>query len=215
MPTLRKGTSGDCEALASLILSSAPTLLPYLFQGSAKANEYIRKAGIELDGQYSAMRHQVAVGYLNDKPLYSTTPTQETSNETVLGCITLWQSQMPDSFYEATIKSLSSFLSSTQIRHLLDTNSLLMNTFKAPLVDELCIGHLAVIPAGQKMGIGRTLIGYAIEQAKIKDKKVIVLDVDSANQGAIRFYKRCGFVIVNESFFAPTSQSFSRMSYEI
>lgn len=193
---LRQGIVEDAAELSKLILSSAPTLLPYLFQGEQQALEYIRLASVQPDGQYSATRHTVA-----------------TNGERVVGCVTFWDKQLPKSFNTHTLKSLSDFLSSAQLTHLLKSNDKIASVFLSPNDNQLCVGHLAVLPEYKGIGVGRKLIAHAIKCAKQRAKNQVVLDVDSENEEAISFYLTNGFALVNENEFWPTQQCFLRMSY--
>jgi GNAT superfamily N-acetyltransferase len=60
------------------------------------------------------------------------------------------------------------------------------------------ITHLAVLPERRSMGIGEALLMRAVEFYRGKGRRRVLLDVDSENTGAVRFYKRCGF---SELFF--------------
>lgn len=184
---------------ASLVFSSAPVLLPYLFGGKAQALDYIARASTRPDGQYSAKRHRLAIA----------------DGKSIIACITLWDNELARSFHEHTLKSLKDFLSPDQIIHVLKTNDKLANAFVAPQEDQLCIGHLAVIEKYRCRGIGKKLLDYAIAQAKLKHKKQIVLDVDSKNAAALRFYTGAGFELDNSTEYESTHQIFYRMSYSL
>lgn len=198
MIALRKGSKLDADALATLILSSAPTLLPYMFKGQENAIEYIWQASQQADGQYSAARHQVA-----------------TDGNNVVACITLWDNQLSASFHSYTLQSLTRFLQANQIAHLLSINEVITQVFLAPLAHQLCIGHLAVLENYRGLGIGKKLIAYAILQAKTRGKTQLVLDVDTSNDEAISFYTGLGFVIMQNAQFNPSNQAFYRMQYSL
>lgn len=203
MICLRQGRIDDAFALSRLIYSSAPDLLPYLFDGEANALSYLMKACGGDDGQYSASRHTIAVG--NTKGAMNV--------EKCLACMTLWSNDMPASFHVATLNSLTEFLSHSQIQHLLNINPILSQVFRAPLAHQLCIGHLAVDKDNKGQGIGKKLIAYAIKQARLMSKTTIVLDVDNQNDEALSFYSNCNFTSVNETVFKPSCQTFLRLHY--
>lgn len=198
MIALRAGTEEDAGALTPLIFSSATVLLPYLFKGPHSAQNYILQAAKQPDGQYSAARHQLAI---DDKQ--------------VVGCITLWDDKLPESFQAYTIKSLTEFLQHDQIAHLLSNNERISSVFQAPQSHQLCVGHLAVVDTHKGRGIGKALITHAIQQARRYNKHQLVLDVDGTNEGALNFYKRLGFVRQDSNYFAPTEQTFYRMQYTL
>lgn len=198
MVVLRSGVPADASSLSSLIFSSAPVILPYLFGDEAKAIDYIAKAAQDTDGQYSAARHTVAC---------------EASR--VIGCITLWDNNLPISFHSHTIKSVKAFLSSDELLHLVRANIQISEVFAGPKTHELCIGHVAVAKKYKRVGVGRTLLNYAIAQAKILNKTHLVLDVDSDNEIALNFYLGLGFVLISSAKFMYTSQSFFRLALAV
>lgn len=202
MICLRQGRKDDAFALSRLIYSSAPDLLPYLFDGEANALSYLMKACGGADGQYSASRHTLAT--VNVK-----------GAQKCLACMTLWSNDMPASFHVATLNSLTDFLSHSQIQHLLNINPLLSQVFRAPLKHQLCIGHLAVDKDNKGQGIGKKLIAYAIKQARLMSKTTLVLDVDKQNDEALNFYLNCNFKSVTESVFKPSDQTFLRLHYRL
>ena len=59
---------------------------------------------------------------------------------------------------------------------------------------EYYISNIAVYPEYRGMGIGTTLLNF-IEETKSKNIKNLTLDVETKNEGAIRLYKRLGFII--------------------
>jgi ribosomal protein S18 acetylase RimI-like enzyme len=196
MISVRRGESTDADELVSLVLQSAPILLPYLFGSHKETRLYMSQAMLRPDGQYSAGRHWVAVA--NTKPM---------------GCITLWDAQMPEQFHAQTLASLASVLNPQQLAHLVKINPTLSKVFTAPTINELCIGHLAVAPAVQGSGVGKKLIDHAINQAKILAKPRLILDVDISNDQAVNFYRACQFTETSEQHFEPTQQTFLRMTY--
>ncbi|MBT1451443.1 GNAT family N-acetyltransferase [Glaciecola sp. XM2] len=194
MLELRAGIVQDAPRLVPLILASAPTLLPFLFLSRANAQAYLQLACAQDDGQYSATRHHVAC-----------------NGKDVIGCMSLWHSNMPDVFRDATIRSLRAYLSPSQIAHVLKVNHALVSTFPAPLDDEICIGHFSVSPHWQGQQVGSQLMAYAIEIANVRDKAYLVLDVAEQNHRAIRFYQQWEFAVVHKSETPINDQHFLRM----
>jgi GNAT superfamily N-acetyltransferase len=186
MIELRSGADiADSMGLASLIFSSAPVLLPYIFTSKKQALDYIEKASQRSDGQYSAARHQVAYEGAN-----------------AVGSITLWDNTLPQSFHTHTLQSLRDFLTPNQITHLVFTNEKIKEVFLAPL------DH-------RGMGVGKKLIAYAILQAKRRRKTQLILDVDSNNDEALSFYSGLGFMLITRIEFTYTEQVFYRMHYNL
>lgn len=200
MILLRQGQTSDAKDLAKLILSSAPTLLPYLFGNEQSCKAYIECAAALVDGQYSATRHQVALDERQSK---------------AIACVTLWDKTLPPSFHTQTLNSLQSFLTPIQIKHIVKVNSMISKVFLSPTEQQLCIGHLSVSLAYQGMGIGKKLVAHAIKVAKQKNLAQLVLDVDADNEQALSFYLGLGFMIHTETRFEPTQQSYLRMSYRL
>ncbi len=198
MITIRKGLMPDGDALATLIFSSAPELLPYLFGSEQAARTYIAQASQRPDGQYSVYRHQVAE-----------------QGDDVVGCMTLWDNQLSVLFNQHTLQSLVDLLSEHQVKHLVSINNNIAQVFRPPASNQLCIGHLAVMPIYRGLGVGTKLIAYAIKRAKASSKNQLVLDVDSKNDDAISFYLGLGFEILNSTDFTPTDQCFYRMFYRL
>jgi GNAT superfamily N-acetyltransferase len=194
MINLRQGTEADAQQLAPLILASAPELMAFLFGSSAKAIEYLRKACEMSDGQYSAMRHFLAC-----------------VDGEVLGSMSLWHHQMPESFQLGTLDSLTRHLSPDDISHIVKVNDVLQSVFKPPNMDEVCLGHFAVKQQWQGQEIGTKLMDYAISQGHRYEKQHIVLDVDESNHVAIAFYRKWDFTVQDSTLFAPTQQRFLRM----
>lgn len=201
MLELRQGTPEDAAQLSDLVLSSAPVLLPYLFGSASQARQFVYFAMRQEDGQYSAVRHCVA------------TKDGLAQGPKVIGCVTLWHTDLPEKFHSNTLSSLASFLSSEQVRRLLTINPLLTEVFAPPASDELCIGHLAVESSQRGKGVGKELLAYAKRQANSLNKVSLVLDVDAKNDEALRFYAACDFTQHNITYFEPSKQSFYRMRY--
>ncbi len=79
------------------------------------------------------------------------------------------------------------------------------NRIFLPISDgEYYIGHLAVLPEKRGHGIGRQLIKFAENQARVKGLKGVALDVEVENERARRLYEDLGFqtikVVADESY---------------
>ena len=59
------------------------------------------------------------------------------------------------------------------------------------------IHKIYILPNYQRKGIGKELVGYIINEAKVRHQKAMVLNVNKNNK-AIRFYEAIGFVISDE-----------------
>nr|WP_136250841.1 GNAT family N-acetyltransferase [Ningiella ruwaisensis] len=205
---LRKGRPEDAPHLAPLILSSAETLLAYVFGAKTEALDFLAKACAAKDGQYSAQRHVVAT----DAPAGK---TQESDSSLVVACMSLWHSKMPKEFQQATLQSLTNFLNSQQLAHIIHANRLLEALFLPPLEHELCIGHLSVTAQYQGKDIASKLLAFALREAKHLGKTRLVLDVETSNEAAISFYQKWNFISLKEKKFTPTQQVFVRMQRSV
>lgn len=198
MVELRKGTIEDSAVLAPLIFASAPVLLQFLFGKKEMALRFIEHAAKQADGQYSSARHTIA-----------------SSDNSPIGCMTVWHASMPESFHAGTLTSLHEFLEPSVLSHLIRINPLLEEVFLPPQKEQLCIGHLSVAADHQGCGVGRKLIAHAIKLAKNSLLNSIVLDVEDSNEQAISFYHACGFIEITKSRFSPTEQNFVRMEFRL
>jgi GNAT superfamily N-acetyltransferase len=62
-----------------------------------------------------------------------------------------------------------------------------------PVKKELFLTGMAVMPAWQRKGVGRMLIGEAVKVARAWPANSICLDAFDADAGAGGFYAKCGF----------------------
>jgi GNAT superfamily N-acetyltransferase len=62
-----------------------------------------------------------------------------------------------------------------------------------PVKKELFLTGMAVMPAWQRKGVGRLLIGEAVRVARAWPADSICLDAFDADAGAGGFYAKCGF----------------------
>lgn len=66
------------------------------------------------------------------------------------------------------------------------------------IVDELEILDLFVLPAERRGGIGKALLGRALEHARASAKRTALLEVRTGNLAARRLYQSFGFAEVGE-----------------
>jgi ribosomal protein S18 acetylase RimI-like enzyme len=64
--------------------------------------------------------------------------------------------------------------------------------------DTLYVASLSVRADHRGRGIGGELIMRAVEEAAAQALRAVSLDVAAANEGAIRFYRRHGFAVMEE-----------------
>lgn len=63
--------------------------------------------------------------------------------------------------------------------------------------DEVSLSDLAIIPAEQHQGLGKELIMHAIQYVNSQNIKRISLEVETANEKALKLYMSCGFKIID------------------
>lgn len=71
------------------------------------------------------------------------------------------------------------------------------------------VGGLFVDPERQRLGLGRTLLAFAMSR-----HATLELDVFEENLGARAFYRRCGFVEASAHEHAGSGRRMVRMSYQ-
>lgn len=86
-----------------------------------------------------------------------------------------------------------------------------MNEIKAPR-NSLHINDIAVFPEYQKLGLGKELVNFVVEEAQRRNFEYVSLYVWADNVNAVEFYRKMGFVIsktadVRRHKFLPHDQS--------
>ena len=64
------------------------------------------------------------------------------------------------------------------------------------VVDEAHLLNIAVHRSAQQQGLGKFLLGFAVEQAKLMQMTSILLEVRLSNQHAARLYQSFGFELI-------------------
>jgi ribosomal protein S18 acetylase RimI-like enzyme len=201
---LRQGQAHDAQALSTLIFATAPELLPVVIGDKQCLKNYLAHALMLPNGQYSAARYQVLV--IHD---------QQSQDEQVVGCITLWHDDLGADFVNQTINAMINVFTSEQLTQIARINKTLLSVFVTPSRNELALGHISVSPEYQGLGLGKKLIAYGIRQAKLLGKQQVVIDVDSDNEQAVCFYESCDFMTIESTQLALTGQTFLRMVYRL
>jgi ribosomal protein S18 acetylase RimI-like enzyme len=201
---LRQGQAHDAQALCTLIFATAPELLPVVLGDKPCLKTYLAHALMLPNGQYSAARHQVLV--IHD---------QQSQDEQVVGCITLWHDDLGADFVNQTISAMINVFTSEQLSQIARINEAILSVFVPPSRNELALGHISVSPEYQGLGLGKKLIAYGIRQAKLLGKQQVVIDVDSDNEQAVCFYESCDFMTTASTELALTGQTFLRMVYRL
>jgi ribosomal-protein-alanine N-acetyltransferase len=82
---------------------------------------------------------------------------------------------------------------------------------------ELMINNVAVDPSRRRAGIGRGLVGYVLEGARIRGCRRATLEVRPSNAAARHLYEALGFSIVGRrrGYYADTGEDALLMSREL
>jgi ribosomal protein S18 acetylase RimI-like enzyme len=180
----RQANQYDAAILAQLIFYSAPVALAATFDinDELSALNYLHANLLTSDGQYGFENHWVA----------------EVDNQ-VAGCLSIWHSDLPDSFHQATLIKLTRFYGVAHALSVVQASQALQDCIPAPKEHELCIGHFAVLEKYQRRGVATDLLRVAQQKASVCDKSALCLDVESTNSQAINFYLGRGFIQERES----------------
>lgn len=60
-------------------------------------------------------------------------------------------------------------------------------------LDELHIHHLCTLPAHRRQGYGFAVLEHAIDTARTRGAKKVLLEVAASNAAAVALYKKAGF----------------------
>jgi GNAT superfamily N-acetyltransferase len=193
----------EADQLAALVFQSEPILLSYLFGGEENCLAFLRYACARSDGQFSAGRH------------WGVSDANNTESQVLLGACTTWYFPMSDVFQHETLEALKGFFNVKQLGHLLINREALDLCFAGPTSEQLCLGHLAIIPSARNLGLASSLIAFAKRKAQKMNKSALVLDVEKSNRAALNCYLSAGFNVVSENHFLPTEQCFLRLTLPI
>lgn len=181
---IRQANQGDANTLAQLVFASAPASLAATFDinHELSALNFLDSNLLYTDGQYGYGNHCVA----------------EIDNR-VVGCLSAWHSDFPDSFHQATLTNLAVFYGDTHALSVVQASQALQDCIPKPKKQEWCFGHFSVLKEYQKKGVGSALLKLMHKQALTYGKLALSLDVEACNTQAINFYLRRGFVQKSES----------------
>lgn len=113
------------------------------------------------------------------------------NGNTVAGCIfVLDYAIIRKEYFSEVLNHLSHpVLLLRQLKAMRDAEQIIKSVEK----DDCYITHLAVLPEFRSMRIGEALLNRVVESCRETNRRKLLLDVESENSGAIRFYQRCGF----------------------
>ena len=189
---IRQANQGDAKTLGALIFSSAPVAIAAIFDISDKlsAVNFLQTSLSCAAGQYGYDNHWVA----------------EVDN-LVVGCLSSWHSDLPDTFHQATLTKLTEFYGIAHAFSVVQASQALQDCIPKPKEHEWCIGHFAVLAQYQRQGVATALLKFAQKQALDSGKFFLSLDVESSNSAAIDFYLGQGFVQKYKSKISPRMQA--------
>ena len=181
---IRAAKSEDAEALADLILTSAPDPLAAIFDITPElsALNFLSTSLAQGEGQYGYLNHWVIE-----------------LHEKVVGCVCAWHHNLAQSFHQSTLQVLTQFYGLEHSLAVMTSSLTMLDCVPKPAPHEWCIGHLSVVSDYKRKGIGQSLLALMQQLAIEAGKSHLSLDVESNNHAALAFYKKQGFAIVNES----------------
>jgi ribosomal protein S18 acetylase RimI-like enzyme len=180
----RQAEQKDVNQLTHLVFASAADLLTRVFGISSQysALDFLRSSLTSKDGQYGFANHWIID--IDTQPV---------------ACISAWHASMPDTFQQATLKSIISFYPAAEALEVIHLGQALQDCIPKPAADEWCIGHVSVDVSQQNKGLGRALMSVMQHQALSAGKSFLSLDVDCENTEAVNFYLHNGFVVKQQS----------------
>ena len=188
---IRQASQEDADTVAQLIFSSAPLALAATFDinDELSAVNFLKFSLCAANGQYGYANHWVA--YINNQ---------------VVGCLSPWHSDFPDSFHKATLINLADFYGIAHVLSVVQASQALYDCIPKPKINEYCIGHFAVLTQYQRQGVATALLKFSHKQALKFGKSALCLDVEKTNSQAINFYLGQGFVQESQSDISPRMQ---------
>ena len=108
-------------------------------------------------------------------------------------------------YYEVLIHILHPLVLIRQMRALLDAERIIKSVGES----ECYVSHLAVHPDYRSRGLGEKLLDSAAGYYRARGCTRLLLDVDTDNEGGIRFYRRYGLSILDERTVGISGQNFN------
>lgn len=166
---------------AQLIYLSGRASLKYLLQPSAHYSVigFIEQAFLQQQGQF---------GYHNHWCI-----RQQNQLQAIGSC---WHSDLNQAFHQGTLNSLIAYYQPDDLLEVISRNQQLGCIIQPPQRQQLCIGHLAVTAEYRNRELGRHLVKHFANIAKQLGKTELIVDVGQSNRGAIAFYQKVGFTMI-------------------
>src|SRR2546427_2579632 len=83
------------------------------------------------------------------------------------------------------------------------------------VADEVHITNIAVRPESRRRGLGRTLLGGVLDDARQRSIRLVVLEVRTSNTEARTLYESFGFRVVGDRKSTRLNSSHSQISYAV
>jgi ribosomal protein S18 acetylase RimI-like enzyme len=176
--TLRPARAEDAHEAVPLLYSAGERLLREIFGDGDKrvTLSFLQHAWLHQYGQYGYANHWVAC-----------------ENYHPVGLITCWHDELADDFDHQTLVSITDFFGTQSALNIIERSQPFSAALHSPQPSELGIGHVAVHPDFQHRGIATMLMRSMEDEARTRDKKALVLDVENDNHLAFAFYRHLGY----------------------
>ena len=175
--TIRKGKPEDAEDFSQLALLTGPELLPALFGSESNVRNVMK-------GSFQRVRNAFS---------YEHSHFIEANGEIAGMALAFTYDQMRREQLRSLLFILRylklSFL--TQIIYLYRSSQILVQIAEG----DSYLAHIAAYPRFRSLGFGTKLLEVVEEEARAAGSKGMVIDVETYNTGAIRFYERLGYNI--------------------
>lgn len=181
VPLLEPGRAGDAMAAAHLVYESDPPYYDYWLDNQQQALGTLAALWQHPAGAYSASENRVIVDQQGLAAVVSSYPA---ALEGALGAAS-----------DAALRAVCGGAA----EHLLAREQVLAYLFPRLPDDAWYLRSLAVAADRRGQGVGAAIVAHLIEQARARGYRQMLVDVDSGNPGAVRFYAGLGFEILVET----------------
>jgi len=179
--TIRKGRPEDAEDYSELVLLIGPESSPAVFGSESNVRNVMK-------GSFQHVRNAFS---------YEHSHFIEANGEIAGMALVFTRDQMRREQLRTMLFILRylklSFL--TQIIYLYRSSEILVQITEG----DSYLAHIAVYPKFRSLGFGTKLLEVIEEEARAAGSKGMVIDVETYNTGAIRFYERLGYTIEQKS----------------
>jgi ribosomal protein S18 acetylase RimI-like enzyme len=176
---VRPARPDDVEAAVPLIYSSGPAAFDYVFfSGGKPAQDFLRAAFVQGDGEFGYRNHTVAV-----------------FEGQVVGIGAAFGSDRMLPFTLAAARQILSFYGVFHAAGPIRRGLQVEGVVQQPRGPMHYIAHLGVAPERRSRGIGAALIATFLDDGARLGRTTAALDVAATNPRAQALYERLGFVV--------------------